>query len=89
MSDAEIDRALDGNAIAGLLEGLFGRDLTSTPRVCATCGATNEVGRHRLYRGAGLVLRCPGCGAVAARITEVRGGAVIELTGAWILTPRG
>ena len=52
---------LDGNALAGLLEELFATKLTDAPRSCGSCGAVRAVGAHRLYRGPGLVLRCPVC----------------------------
>jgi NAD(P)-dependent dehydrogenase (short-subunit alcohol dehydrogenase family) len=50
---------LDGNALAGLLEELFATELTDAPHGCGACGAVRAIGAHRLYRGAGLVLRCP------------------------------
>ena len=56
---------LDGNALAGLLEELFATELTDAPRSCGSCGAIRAVGAHRLYRGPGLVLRCPVCSDIA------------------------
>jgi hypothetical protein len=79
------DTCLDGNAIAGLLEEAFGADVTSTPRGCQSCGAVTAVGAHRLYRGAGLVLRCPVCGDIAARITTLPDRHVVLLAGVWRL----
>jgi hypothetical protein len=74
---------LDGNAIAGLLEELFGNDLTAMPRGCQSCGAVNSVGAHRLYRGAGLVLRCPNCGDLALLVATLGDRHVLRLEGAW------
>jgi hypothetical protein len=83
MSEAEL--WVDGNAIAGLLCELFGAELTDAPRRCQSCGQTHAIGAHRLYRGAGLVLRCPNCDDLAARITALPDRHVIELVGAWHL----
>ena len=85
---------LDGNSIAGVLEALFGAELTAAPRGCQSCGGVHPVGAHRLYRGAGLVLRCPACGDVALRLVERSGGWVLLLAGTWQLElgevePRG
>lgn len=78
-------RWLDGNAIAGLLAELFGTEMTGVPRGCASCGATNAVGAHRAYRGAGIVLRCPACGDVALCVSEGRDRRLVHLTGSWTL----
>ena len=43
----------DGNAIAGLLEEIFARDVTAAERVCQSCRAQRQIGAHRLHRGAG------------------------------------
>jgi predicted RNA-binding Zn-ribbon protein involved in translation (DUF1610 family) len=59
---------LDGNGVAGLLTEVFGADVTAVVRACGSCGTAAPVGAHRAYRGAGVVLRCPSCGAVAVRI---------------------
>jgi hypothetical protein len=76
---------LDGNAIAGLLSECLGAELTDTPRGCQSCGSVHPVGAHRLYRGAGFVLRCPTCGDVAARIAVLPDRYVLALVGSWRL----
>ena len=80
---------LDGNAIAGLLVELFGTEMTSVDRACASCGEHRAVGAHRLYRSAGLVLRCPACGDIAMRITLGEERHVVTMQGSWTLEPRG
>ena len=60
---------LDGNAVAGVLAEVYEEDVTLTVRTCTSCGASNALGAHRAYRGAGIVLRCPSCGHLALRIT--------------------
>jgi hypothetical protein len=78
---AAIDDArwLDGNAAGGLLAELFGMEMTAAPRTCGSCGQTHPVAGHRLYQGAGLVLRCPACDDVALVAT----GRSVELRGRW------
>jgi hypothetical protein len=74
----------DGNAIAGLLEEIFAREVTATERVCQSCRARNRIGDHRLYRGAGLVLRCPSCGDIAASIAELPDSYAVNTRGLWL-----
>jgi predicted RNA-binding Zn-ribbon protein involved in translation (DUF1610 family) len=76
---------LDGNGLAGLLVEVFGGEMTTIPRVCQSCGKRNPVGAHRAYVGAGVVLRCPHCGDVAARIVTLPDRHVVEIRGAWRL----
>jgi hypothetical protein len=78
-----VDDWLDGNAIAGLLAEIFGRDMTTVVRGCASCGARHEVGAHRLYRGAGLVLRCPSCDDVALRLALDDHRRLVTFQGTW------
>ncbi|MBI5104268.1 MAG: hypothetical protein HZB46_04650 [Solirubrobacterales bacterium] len=63
-------RHLDGNGVAGLLDGLLGAEPTRLRRVCQECAREHPLGEHRAFRGAGLVLRCPGCNAVALVVVE-------------------
>jgi hypothetical protein len=58
---------LDGNGVAGLLGEVFGAEVTAVVRACGSCGTEAAVGAHRAYRGAGVVLRCPGCGGGGGR----------------------
>jgi predicted RNA-binding Zn-ribbon protein involved in translation (DUF1610 family) len=73
----------DGNAIAGLLQEIFVAEMTAAPRVCESCGQEHMIGEHRLYRGAGLVLRCPSCGDLAACIVVLPERYEITLRGMW------
>ncbi|MEA2250610.1 MAG: hypothetical protein QOC78_3196 [Solirubrobacteraceae bacterium] len=75
----------DGNAIAGLLEEIFAREMTGAERVCQSCRARSHIGAHRLHRGAGLVLRCPACDDVAACITTLPDGYAVCISGVWRL----
>jgi Family of unknown function (DUF6510) len=76
----------DGNAIAGLLEEIFGHEMTAAERACASCGTRNHIGAHRLYRGAGLVLRCPVCGDIAACVARRTDGYLVTVRG-WLFSP--
>ena len=71
------DRHLDGNAIGGLLQELFGREMTHELGCCGNCGAISPIGETVVYLEApGSVVRCPACGSVllvaVARPTSVR-----------------
>ncbi len=76
---------VDGNAIAGLLEEIFGAEATAAPRSCESCGQTNPIGAHRVHHGAGTVMRCPACGDVALRIVTREDRYVVVLSGTWTL----
>lgn len=76
---------LDGNAIAGLLNEVFGAELTATQRGCQTCGAVACLGAHRVYRSAGTVVRCPVCSDLALRLTSLPDRHIVLLAGTWAL----
>ena len=75
----------DGNAIAGLLQEVFVAEVTAAGRVCQSCGVDSAIGAHRCYSGAGVVLRCPACGDLAAVIAVLPDRNVISLRGTWSL----
>ena len=52
---------LDGNAVAGLLQEMFAVEITTAVGTCGGCGSSDPVGAMRVYRGAGVVMRCPHC----------------------------
>jgi Zn finger protein HypA/HybF involved in hydrogenase expression len=64
---------LDGNAVAGLLREVFAVEMTTAVGTCGKCGATDAVGAIRVFRGAGVVMRCPHCDN--ALVTIVKDGA--------------
>ena len=72
---------LDGNAVAGLLSEVFGRDVTTDVGTCASCGAREPVGAIHVYRSAGLTLRCPHCDAVLIRVVTGRSSVWLDLGG--------
>ena len=84
--DPAIDRELDGNALAGLFESLFGLDMTLMPGRCANCGTVNRVGAMRAYTGGpGAVLRCPACDEVVIRIVQTVEATYVDARGAAFL----
>ena len=59
---------LDGNAAAGALTEIFGRDVTEAFGACRGCGRRSRLAEAHAYLGGpGVVLRCPGCEAVVLR----------------------
>lgn len=82
---SEDERWLDGNALGGLLQELFGGEMTAAPHTCQSCGAERPVAAHRLYLGAGKVLRCPVCDHIALVAAALPDRHVVHLTGAWRL----
>jgi hypothetical protein len=73
---------LDGNAAAGPLGRLFAFEVTAAITVCGACGLEGPLAKLRLYgRGAGIVLRCPGCDAVNIRMLEARHVTHLDLSG--------
>ena len=74
--------ALDGNAIAGTLEAVFGTDMTTAIGTCATCGTGSMVGELRVYlRAPGIVVRCRRCDNVLMVFVEAHGVTVVDLRG--------
>jgi hypothetical protein len=80
---ASTELMVDGNALAGALAALFGRDVTAVPGRCAHCGAVNAVGAlHAYLRGPGAVLRCPACDGIVLRIVETSEATYLDARGA-------
>ncbi len=57
--------AVDGNAIGGALQEIFGTEMTTAIGTCAVCGTRGPVAETVVYlRAPGTVVRCRTCGAV-------------------------
>jgi hypothetical protein len=87
MGDDEADMnmalMLDGNAVAGQLQQIFGRDMTTAVARCAGCASDAEMGALMAFtRGPGVVLRCPRCQAAIARIVETDTAIYLDARGA-------
>lgn len=73
---------LDGNAIAGQLEAVFGVDVTAARCTCASCGASSYVAEAVVYlRAPGTVARCRGCGEPLIVLVTIRGMTGVDLGG--------
>jgi hypothetical protein len=81
---------LDGNAAAGTLSEVFADDVTSATIVCGHCGRRGPLAELRLYRSAGTVLRCKGCGHVNMRLLETGSTITLDMNGAaYLVIGRG
>lgn len=82
-SDMNTVLMVDGNAVAGQLEQIFGRDMTMTVARCAGCARDAAMGALLAFmRGPGVVLRCPACQNAIARIVETPTAIYLEARGA-------
>jgi len=79
---------LDANAFAGLLQEIFGAEMTAVASQCAHCGNHAEMGTLRAYIGLGVVFRCSVCTEIVMRIVtmpdgrhrvDMRGAAYLNL----------
>jgi hypothetical protein len=76
------ERTLDANAVAGMMEEIFGTDMTVVDSKCAGCGREAEVGTLLAYTSApGVVLRCPVCDTVLLRMVVTPRGTLLEAKG--------
>jgi hypothetical protein len=74
--------ALDGNAIAGLLNEVFGAEMTNAIGMCVGCGAAGPVAEFVVYlRAPGTVVRCRNCGRVLMVFVKVRDRNCVDLRG--------
>ena len=73
---------LDGNAAAGDLQELFAVEVTQMVGVCDGCGQTGPLAEARMFVLApGLILRCPACESVLARVVHLPDRTLVELRG--------
>jgi ribosomal protein S27AE len=72
---------LDGNAVAGLLYEVFDTEMTEATGTCGNCGLSAQVGAVHVFRSAGIVLRCPRCDNVLAKVVQRQTQACVDLSG--------
>ena len=72
---------LDGNAIAGLLQEVFAVEMTTAIGTCDGCGEAEPVGAAHVFRGAGVVMRCPHCDNALVTIVKDEGCVRIGFVG--------
>jgi hypothetical protein len=81
---------LDGNAAAGLLQEIFGDEMTAHSARCAHCGRRSMIGALLAFgREMGTVLRCPHCLQVMLRAVERPDGILLDMQGMAYLHMRG
>ncbi len=81
--DPNRDLMLDANSAAGILQEIFGVEMTAAPTECASCGNEGEVGRLLAFgQGPGIVLRCPACENVVLRIVQTPDATYLDARGA-------
>ena len=74
--------ALDGNAIAGMLHQVFGREMTMAQAECGRCGRRGPLAECEVYLGGpGVVVRCRGCHYMMMVLVEVREMMCLDLGG--------
>ena len=75
-------KALDGNAIGGMLYYVFGVEMTMAQAECGRCGARGPVAECEVYLGGpGVVVRCRVCHNVVMVLVEVREMMCVDLCG--------
>jgi len=71
-------RTLDGNAVAGTLNEIFGVEMTTAVGRCAHCGNRAPLGALLAYVGGpGIVLRCSVCSELVMRIMRRPDGSYL------------
>jgi hypothetical protein len=81
--DDGLSLMLDGNALAGLMHGLFDVEMTIAPVECATCGRQGELGSLWVFaESPGYILRCPGCHNIVLRIAITPDEVFLDARGA-------
>ena len=85
----DVERHVDGNAIAGILAETFGREMTDVRGRCSACGTVNAIGALPVYRsGPGDVIVCPACTTIVIVVTTLPDGPQLHfLAMSWVESP--
>lgn len=74
---------VDGNAAAGVFAEVLGFDVTTATLTCGKCGCAGAFAEcHVYHRGPGIVVRCPCCGDVLARLVRTPTEVWLDFRGA-------
>jgi ribosomal protein S27E len=74
---------VDGNAAGGAFADVLGFDVTTAMLTCAGCGRVGAFAESHVYhRAPGIVVRCPGCGDVLARLVQTPTDVWLDFRGA-------
>ena len=83
MQESDSELVLDANAAAGILQEIFGAEMTAAPTQCASCGNEGPVGTMLAFmQSPGVVLRCSACEAVIMRIVQTPHAILLDARGA-------
>lgn len=73
---------VDGNAAAGPFADVLGFDVTTARLTCSECGCVAAFAETRVYqRTPGIVVRCPGCENILARLVQAPTDMWLDLRG--------
>ncbi len=88
--DENLALMVDGNALAGLLNEIFGVEMTAAPLECASCGREGEMGSLWAFlESPGFVLRCPACHNIVLRMVSTPDTLYMDARGAaYLCIPR-
>jgi hypothetical protein len=74
---------VDGNAVAGAFAEVLGFDVTTAALTCGKCGCASAFAEcHAYHRAPGIVVRCPRCGNVLARLVRTLTDVWLDFRGA-------
>ena len=74
---------VDGNASAVVFSEVLGFDVTTATLICAGCGRVGVFAESHVYhRAPGIVVRCPDCDHVLARLVQTPTDVWLDLRGA-------
>jgi hypothetical protein len=74
---------VDGNAAAGAFAEVLRFDVTTATLTCGKCCRATAFAEHHVYhRGPGIVVRCPSCGDVLARLVQTPTDVWLDFSGA-------
>ncbi len=81
---------LDGNAMGGLMQEIFGVEMTTAIETCAHCGNAAVVAETAVYlRGPGAVMRCPTCTNILMVVVRRQDMHCVDMQGIASLSPAG
>ncbi len=84
--DMNTQMMLDGNALAGTLQAIFGVEMTATSVTCAQCGGSSMMGGLLAFtQSPGIVLRCPTCERVMLRLVQTPEATLLDARGVMYL----
>jgi ribosomal protein S27E len=76
------EHRLDGNATGGVLDEIFGFEMTTAQVTCASCGTLSRVGQAIVYgHDMGTIVRCARCDNALIRVGRGPGRYWLDMRG--------